>query len=321
MATNKSFKPMLSATLDRKIPIKFPVLASPKLDGFRCLIVDGVPLTRSLKHPIPNKVVEQQLSGMPWFDGEILVGAPNAPGVLRKTQSGINSEDGSPDWTYYVFDTCDPTEANVPFQQRLKRIEERVIRARSRLAEPHRLVHLPHRYIYSSLELTHYEEDVVAAGYEGVMIRDPMGTYKWGRSTAREGGLIKIKRWEDAEAKIVGVYEELENRNEAVINALGKTERSSHKDNKVGKNTLGGYHCVTYRGPEEGTWSFAGSEGREEVKFDLGAAANTTREERDQLWARRDSLIGQLVTFKYQVRPGADAPQHPVFKDFRTASE
>lgn len=320
MAT-KSFKPMLSATYDPKVAIKFPVLASPKLDGFRCLIVDGVPMTRSLKHPVPNKEVQRQLAGLPWFDGELLVGEPNAPGVLRKTQSGINSEDGSPDWTYYVFDTCDPTEVEVPFQQRLKRIEDRVIRARAKMAEPHRLVHLPHRYLYDRMELSHYEQEVVAAGYEGVMIRDPLGTYKWGRSTVREAGLIKIKRWEDAEARIVGVFEELENRNEATINALGKTERSSHKDNKIGKGTLGGYHCVTYRGAEDGTWAYEGSDGREEIKFDLGAAANTTREERDRLWGTRDALIGRLVTFKYQVRPGVDSPQHPVFKDFRTPSE
>ena len=53
-----TFKPML---LPRETPdldkLQYPIIASAKLDGIRCLIKDGVALSRTLK-PIPNKSIQ-----------------------------------------------------------------------------------------------------------------------------------------------------------------------------------------------------------------------------------------------------------------------
>lgn len=311
-----TLKPMLSATYEERFAPAKPVLGSPKLDGFRCLIVDGVPMTRSLKKPLPNLHVRNALAGLPWLDGELLVGNPTAAGVLRATQSGINSEDGEPDWVYYVFDMCAPTLATTPFAQRLRLAQDTVLA----LNHPRVKFH-PHILCENKEEIFAYEDECVKAGYEGLMIRDPDGPYKWGRATAKSGLLTKIKRWEDAEAEVVGVYEEEENQNEAKKNALGRTERSSHKANKVGKGNLGGYHCKTYwggGGPQLAYFALDGCVDLDPVLFDCGAAANTTEIDRRELWANREQLIGRTITFKYQHRRGVDAPQHPVFKDFRT---
>lgn len=65
-----TFKPMLAATVVDRTKLRFPFLASPKLDGIRCIVLDGQVLSRSLK-PIRNKFIVKQLQGLPNLDGEL----------------------------------------------------------------------------------------------------------------------------------------------------------------------------------------------------------------------------------------------------------
>ncbi len=52
------FKPMLADAIEPdKYPLRFPLFVSPKLDGVRCVVRDGVAYSRSLK-PIPNQFVQ-----------------------------------------------------------------------------------------------------------------------------------------------------------------------------------------------------------------------------------------------------------------------
>jgi DNA ligase-1 len=83
------------------------------------------------------------------------------------------------------------------------------------------------------------EERYLASGFEGVMIRDPNSPYKQGRSTWREGWLLKVKRFEDSEALVIGMEEKMHNANESTTNALGHMERSSHIANMRPLNTMG----------------------------------------------------------------------------------
>ena len=41
------------------------------------------------------------------------------------------------------------------------------------------------------------------AGYEGLMLRDPNGIYKFGRSSVKENILLKVKEFMDDEAEII----------------------------------------------------------------------------------------------------------------------
>ena len=95
--------------------------------------------------------------------------------------------------------------------------------------------------IRDAAQLAAYEEDCLAEGYEGVMIRTPDSPYKCGRSTEREGWLLKIKRFEDAEAVVLETYEGMSNHNEAQRDAFGRTKRSSAQAGKVGRGELGGF--------------------------------------------------------------------------------
>lgn len=44
-----AFKPLLAHTVDSIETVQFPVMASPKLDGIRCLIVNGEAVTAVTK--------------------------------------------------------------------------------------------------------------------------------------------------------------------------------------------------------------------------------------------------------------------------------
>src|SRR6187549_3347693 len=112
------FKPMLSGKLTDPHALAYPVLASPKLDGIRCLILNGVPVSRNLKH-IPNDAVRGMLTGLPPMDGELVVGPVNGTDVFQRTSSGVMSKDGVPKFTFWVFDVI-TAQHTMPFNQRLE---------------------------------------------------------------------------------------------------------------------------------------------------------------------------------------------------------
>ena len=141
----------------------------------------------------------------------------------------------------------------------------------------------------------------VAEGYEGGMVRTADSPYKFGRSTRKQGWLLKIKDFVDTEAEIIGVYELMRNENEAKTNLLGRTERSSHKENLVPSGLLGGF---VLRHPD---WE----------DFRCGSLKGVTHEERKTMWERKDELVGQLVKFKYQPHGSKDRPRLPIFLGLR----
>lgn len=316
------FKPLLSATYESRFPPRYPVLASPKLDGIRIIIIDGVPMTRSLKKPVPSKVVRGALEGLPWFDGEILAGEPNSEAACANTQSKVMSAEGmtlEDEWTFHIFDIADPSYHGMSFQERfdgMRRSVEAVRNKYFRLA-PHLSV-LDHAVINNDEELWAYEDQCVKLGYEGIMIRDPLGVYKCGRSTAKERILTKIKRWEDTEGIITETHEEMHNGNEPKINALGRVERSSHQENKTGTGRLGGYTVKTKRHLHDNLFSLEGDDPEcPWVYFYLGATANVKQADRVKMWEERDKFTDGVVTFKYQPTKGAERPRFSVYKVVR----
>lgn len=291
-------KPMLSATCDDIQMLNFPVLASPKLDGYRCLILDGLAVLRSLK-VVPNEHIREALShgGLNGLDGELVVGDPKAPDCYRTTSSGVASHGGRPDWTFWVFD--DFTRPELPFTERLANAKARVSGLNRELKPRVKIV--PHVLKKTPEDLHEYEAQHIIAGYEGVMVRDPDGAYKYGRATAREGSLLKIKRFTDGDARIVGFEEQMHNANPAKKNKLGQTERSSHKENMFPKGTLGALKVVdTQTG----------------VDFDIGTGF--TDAERLEIWINRPLWKGKLVKYKSLAVGVKERPRHPVYLGPRT---
>lgn len=293
-------KPMLAAAADLD-KIRYPVLASPKLDGVRAIIKDGVVLSRSLK-PIPNLWVQHKFGAVSrdGLDGELIVGKPSGEGVFQRTSSGVMSVDGTPDVTFWVFDSFGQSAG---FAGRLDWTHRRI----KMIGDP-ALKPVAHKLIRDRRELDNYEAANLMAGYEGIMLRDPDGPYKHGRSTAKEGWLLKVKQFQDSEARILGVTELMHNANEATRNALGHLERSSHKAGKTGKGMLG---------------SLIVEDVKTGVQFEIGTGF--TENQRSDYWTWHlagdpetgQDLVGQLVKYKFQPVGVKDKPRFPVFLGFR----
>ncbi len=284
-------KPMLAGTAKDTSRLAFPVVASPKLDGVRALVVDGKLMSRNGKL-IPN-IYAQSLFAHPAFnglDGELIVGDPTRPTAFRDTSSAVMSSSGSPLVKFYVFDDF---QAEFGFYVRMKMLRKRVANFPSNFSV------VEQRFIKDEHELLQYEEQCLTAGYEGVMIRTPDGPYKQGRSTDREGYLLKLKRFSDAEAKIMGYEEKMHNANDK--DAAGK--RTSHKAGLEPMNTLGALKVLGLNGPYQN------------VEFNVGTGFDD--ELRAWIWDYREKNLGAIIKYSYFASGAKDAPRFPVFKGFR----
>jgi len=103
-------RPMKGQQLEDLSKLRFPVFASRKIDGFRCVLAD-YPLTSRLSR-FPNEHFHQALSGIlsrdcP-LDSEVVVGKRRGAGTLQRTSSGLTSHRGEPDFKAWVFDQPGP---------------------------------------------------------------------------------------------------------------------------------------------------------------------------------------------------------------------
>lgn len=283
--------PMLAASTDGT-SLKLPMLASPKLDGVRALVIDGCVLSRNFK-PIPNRHVQflfgrEELNGL---DGELIAGDASDPDCFRNTSSAVMSEAGKPDVKFHVFD--DFTRPEWSFSGRLESVFRRT-------AGHQHVQYVTHITVRTQDQLERYEEAMLARGYEGVMLRHPSGIYKEGRSTLKEGLLLKLKRFEDGEAEVLGHYELMHNANEKTITTGAKAERSHKKSGMVGMNLLGGLHVHDLKSG---------------AHFDVGSGF--TQADREIYWAMREDLVGRIIKYQHFPIGAKDKPRFPTFKGFR----
>ena len=126
------------------------------------------------------------------------------------------------------------------------------------------------------------------------------GVYTYGRATMKEGILWKLKRMSSSEAIIEDVIELERNHNEAVVNQLGLTERSSAKIGKRAGSTMG---ALLVRDIETG------------VQFSVGTGF--TSEDREYFWINRSDVVGQMITYNHFSIGNYDKPRFPSYKGFR----
>lgn len=287
-------RPMKGAQAEDLSVITFPKLASPKIDGFRCVVSDIARTSRMAR--FPNEHLHETFTGLlkakVTLDGEIVVGKKRGEGVLQRTSSGVTSRAGEPDFTLWVFDAPRP---GARFKDRLK-LAKNIVKE---LNHP-QVKYLKHVWIDSLGHLEDYIEWCLSKGFEGVMLRDPQAPYKEGKSTLKQQWLLKIKPFKDFEARIIDYFEEMENTNEAVKDATGKSKRSSAKEGKRAKGTLGGFIALTI--PEG---------------VEVRVGGGFTAEQRRDFWERREQMIGSIMTCSKQAMGEKDKPRHPNFKSIR----
>lgn len=291
---NDKFKPLLACEVQLE-RVKLPVYVSKKLDGIRCVIIDGVAYSRSLK-PIRNKYIQsiigkEKYSG---FDGELVVGDIYAKDVFQQSTSGVMSEQGEPDFVFYVFD--DFTNHDLPYSERADKMRDKV----DTLTDHIKFLGQKLIHTVDDIKLVLGKEQ--SLGGEGLILRSPNGKYKYGRSTPKQQLSIKVKFFEQDEFEIVGFEERYTNTNEATINELGYTSRSSHKDNLVPTNTLGS--LVLKCG---------------DTTFKCGTGFDDAL--RKEIWGYKEKYLGKLASIRYMSVGQKTLPRVPSFIGFRDSDD
>lgn len=286
-----TFKPMLAGKVDFDF-LQYPVLGSPKLDGIRATVVGGKLLTRTLKE-VPNRYIFDSFSHKEYegLDGELIVGSPTDRACYRNTVSGVMTRGGTPNVGFYIFDWV----GEGGYQDRLH-YSDRVVRT----AMNDKFVTLEQKELNNQWDVEFYEENILGLGHEGVILRYPDSPYKFGRSTTSEGYLLKLKRYHDSEGVIIGFEEEERNDNELGVDERGYAKRTSHKENKVGKGTLG---ALLIRDVH----TF--------IESKIGSGFSDA--EAQHIWDSREEYMGRIAKYKYFAIGIKDKPRHPVYLGLR----
>lgn len=185
----------VTGTLDK---IKnFPIVASPKYDGVRGIIHPEFGLISRQSKTISNHYIRQTLENLnkAFLDGEIVTFTNGIQDSFSVINSKIASEDVITDFVFFVFDDFEYPELGY---------ERRLAIASNKLKfVPNSVARVTPYKIISSIEEAAQVEAYYCKVSEGTIFRNPKAPYKFGKSTLREGGLIKVKRFLDDEGIIV----------------------------------------------------------------------------------------------------------------------
>lgn len=284
---------------DKYAKLKFPMAATPKFDGIRCLKPEAKALSRSFK-PIPNHHIRNTVEANcpAGIDGELeIIG-----GNFNDVQSEVMTREGTPEFCYKIFDYVKDS-LEKPYMERMEDLKK--------MFEENPQIHTFCQPVFPVIVNNLEELEAVKAlhlsqGYEGTMLRALDSKYKCGRSSFKERILLAIKYFQDGEAEILSVEERMHNANEAEEDAFHHTTRSSHKANMVPAGTLGKF-CV--RDLKDGT------------EFKIGTFKNLTDPMKKEIWDNKESYVGKIVHFREQIHGKKDKPRIPTFFGFRSPED
>ena len=175
------------------------LMGSVKLDGYRCLVRDGVLLSSGGHRILGAEHIEERIQGLGNFDGEIKVPEMN----FQEGGGAIRSANVTPDAKLFVFDYIDNMRA--PFKNRyaaLAALAQDQGWATS-LTNPTTITLLRHRAFASLQEMKQIYDKALYAGHEGLVLKDPYGYYELKRSKA----WLKVKQVLSETCKIIGFFE------------------------------------------------------------------------------------------------------------------
>lgn len=312
-----TFEPMLASS---EIPtlgeVPLPSLMSFKYDGLRALCTGTVVMSRQMI-PLPNRFLQDFMqfnaAYLHGLDCEVIVGPPNLPTTYNTTQSAIMTAEGRPDFKLYVLDNWDMEGESA--EDRYAYLQSAVEAMPPYLQDRVNLVR--QELVKTPGQIEQFYLQSVAAKYEGAMAKRADGYYKYGRSTLKEGILLKFKQFADSEIRIDKLVQGQKNENEKGVSNIGKAKRSSHKANQTPQDIIGRFEGVDIN-PASPFF---------EQRVNVGPG-NFKKETLRALWKLhlawlasgmkgKSPVIGRILTYKYQVVGVKDKPRMPTAKGFR----
>jgi len=251
---------------------------------------------------------EPQFYGL---DGEMVL--PDVPWNTPRQCSlitgllGRHNDTTIADWV--CFDYVTPRTMDLPYRKRYPLLRKMVAGL-----DPH-IQLMPFEIVRSMEDVWRLDEKALDDNLEGSVLRNPDAPVKSGRSTLA-GEYWRIKQFIDFEFRIEGFEEAEQNNNEAKTNALGRTERSSHKANKVGKGMVGNVKGTMLK---DVVW-------RGKVLFPKGhpvkvGPGQLTHAEREYYFRNPNKLVGQIGKGKTFPQGVKSKPRMPIFLSLRSKED
>jgi len=292
--------------------LKYPLIATYKKDGIRTEIGNGKLLSRSLK-PIPNIQINEYLEVLVKYamekkviiEGELYVHGLrigeinmivssldyNTKSYHNKIKKALRDNELSKPFNYYI---SLPKEFELYVFDYIRNTgesyKERIERAQELSVFPGVVVSTPCE-ISNAMELSIMYNRAIKKGYEGLVLRDPKGYYKLGRSTLKEQLFLKMKPIDTLTGSILGVTEELKNTNTSFLDERGyMTKRNTLADKE--ETGRAAAFIVSYKG--------------DEVKVTITG----TDEFRTHVYQNIEKYMGRHIKFKGLLLGAKSKPRH-----------
>lgn len=268
-------------------------IATVKADGVAGGFLTDRFTSRTLKD-FANRTVGEVFSHptLRGFSGELAVGSLTDGATCRRTTSVVNSFSWNTSGeipTLYAFDFVTEETQMLGYAQRFNLLFKKLESLPPELARY--VTRIPESAVCRCLQdVLNFHEYVTGLGYEGTVLRRIDAPHKNGRATLREEGFLRIKDQLTDEAVVIGLEEAMENLNPALVNELGETYRTSHKENLSPKGMLGSFLCL---------W---------QGKTIRVSAGELTHKERRDIWETQ-GWVGRTITFRYMPGNMKDLPR------------
>ena len=306
----EQFKPLL---LPNKQPemadIQYPMMASVKLDGIRCVFLKGKMVTRSLK-PIPNKQLQQKYIPLKNYtekygliiDGELYSHELTFQEITHYVMTKDLSKKGETlpvGLKFCAFDMIKDDNYKEEFETRYNNLQEDPVMSQLR-ALPYYVDIVNNIIVDSPNDLIAIYNRAKEQDYEGLIVRSPYGRYKRGRLVFGSGDGYKFKPYRTFDGEIIEVLQatSVKDGAESKINELGRSVTSKKKDDRIPIKMASGFR-VNY---EDTT---------------LKVTLALTKPEKIEIWRRRKNYIGKHIEYKGMLVGAKNVPRHPVMIRFR----
>lgn len=292
----------------------YPTIYQNKIDGVRGLNLNGTLTGRSLD-PFKGFGITEYFSKPEFlgFDGELILGSnPASSERLCSLTTGAMSKfkgvTEMPNLSWHCFDLLNEQTMNLPYQKRYEALQERI----QTLDHP-RIVLVPSTLVYNREQLEENLAKSFADGYEGGILRNPNALPKPGRPGKLQE-LMRFKPWSDSECYVTGVTEGNANENEAMVNSLGRTERSSAQDGMVPNGRVGAIQGVLLADVfDPFTKKLLFAKG---LPVTVSKGEMTTAEA-THYWENPKEIIGHIVKFRHMTHGTLNLPRFPNYISHR----
>jgi ATP-dependent DNA ligase len=190
--------------------VNLPVYIQPKLDGFRCVYKDGLLWSRTGK-PFGNKNLIKHFEDLQRVKNYVLDGELYIHGIpFQQLTSILNTEEAKlpSEVKYFVYD-CIPNKdweqqkTKLIYEKRLSLIRETL---NDKVANYKKVIDVSTDLCSNAGDVINFYKEHLKQGYEGSMLKDPNGFYRWKRVTVKSGEMLKLKPFKSVDLEVVDIY-------------------------------------------------------------------------------------------------------------------